>query len=125
MKRVYLALGLLALCIGLCIFEQYTVETTYKETTVLINEAIEYTDKEDFEKAEKTCKELSDYWDKKYPVLTAMIDHGTLDEAGTTIYSLEDMAKEKSEDLHDNLITAKNQIKIVRENQRISLGNIL
>ncbi|MGN1420498.1 MAG: DUF4363 family protein [Eubacterium sp.] len=124
MKRVYLALGLLLLCICLCIFEQYTVETTYKETTALIDEAIEYTDKEDFKKAEETCKALTDYWDKKYPVLTAMIDHGMLDEAGTTIYSLEDMAKEKSDDLHDNLITAKNQMKIVRENQRISAGNI-
>lgn len=124
MKRVYLALGLLALCICLCIFEQYTVESTYKETTAMINEAIEYADNEEYEKAEKICTNLTDYWDKKYPVLSAMIDHGMLDEAGTTIYSLEDMAKEKSDDLHDNLITAKNQMKIVRENQRISAGNI-
>ncbi|MGN1329562.1 MAG: DUF4363 family protein [Eubacterium sp.] len=124
MKRVYLAVGLLLLCICLCTFEQYTVEATYKETTALIDEAIDYTDREEYEKAEETCKSLTAYWDKKYPVLTAMIDHGMLDEAGTTIYSLEDMAKEKSEDLHDSLITAKNQIKIVRENQRISAGNI-
>lgn len=124
MKRVYLALGLLLFCICLCIFEQYTVEATYRETTTMIDEAIKYTDKEEYEKAEKICTQLTDYWDKKYPALSAMIDHGMLEEAGTTIYSLEDMAKEKSEDLHDNLITAKNQIKIVRENQRISAGNI-
>ena len=124
MKRLYIAIAFLVISIGLCIFEQYTVETTYKETTAMINEAIEYTDKEEYEKAEKICTNLTDYWDKKYPVLSAMIDHGMLDEAGTTIYSLEDMAREKSEDLHDNLITAKNQMKIVKENQRISVGNI-
>lgn len=124
MKRGYLAFGLLILCIGLCIFEQYTVESTYKETTAFIDKAIEYSDREDYKMAEEACKNLTEYWDKKYPILTAMIDHGMLDEAGTTIYSLEDMAKEKSDDLHDNLITAKNQMKIVRENQRISAGNI-
>lgn len=124
MKRVYLALSLLFICICLCTFEQYTVESTYKNTTEMINRAIEYTDREDFKNAEDICKKLADYWDKKYPLMSAMIEHGMLDDAGTTIYSLEDMAKEESEDLHDSLITAKNQIKTVRENQKISLGNI-
>lgn len=124
MKRVYLAIGLLALCLCLCTFEQYIVESAYKNTTEILNQAIEYTDKEDFKMAEEACGNLTDYWEKTYPLLTAMIDHSMLDEAGTTIYSLEDMAQEESEDLHDALTTAKNQIKIIRKNQRISPGNI-
>ncbi|MDD6727981.1 MAG: DUF4363 family protein [Eubacteriales bacterium] len=125
MKRVYLALGLLALCISLCTFEQYTVERMYKDTTAMINDAIECTEKEDFKNAEKICKNLKAYWDKKYPYLTAMIDHGALDEAAAVIYSLEDMAKDESEDLKNELTAVKNQIKIIRENQKVSLGNIL
>ena len=125
MKRIYLALTFLALCIGLCIFEQYTVENTYNRTSEYIEQAIEYTDKEDYQSAKAECKKLTDFWNKRYPYLSAMIEHGTLDDAGITIYSLEEMAQEKSEDLKENLIDAKNQIKMIRENQRISPGNIL
>lgn len=124
MKRAYLAISLLSVCIFLCIFEQYTVKTVYTKSTDLINQAISYTDNDDYEKAEVTCKTLSQFWDKKYPFLTAMTDHGSLDEAKTTINSLEDMANEKSDDLHSTLVTAKNQIKTIRDNQEISFGNI-
>lgn len=115
---------MLAFCIGLCVFEQYTVESAYKNTTAMINEAIEYTNAEDYENAGKVCGELRAYWDKKHPYLTAMIDHGMLDDAGTTIYSLEDIAENDSENLYDSLINVKNQIKTVRENQKITFGNI-
>lgn len=124
MKRVYLAFALLAVCIGLCAFEQYTVETTYREATDMINQAVEYTDSGDFASAERVCAQLSDYWQEKYSTLSAMIDHGMLDEAGTTIYALEDCAREESDDLHSELITAKGQLKAVRENQKITPGNI-
>ncbi len=124
MKRVYLAISLLAVCILLCAFEQYTVESTYKTTTQYIDAACAYAENENFEEAEKICAKLTAYWDKKYPYLSAMIDHGMLDEAGTTIYSLEEIAHNKGDELTDELITAENQIKIIRENQQITFGNI-
>ncbi|MCD7797391.1 MAG: DUF4363 family protein [Clostridiales bacterium] len=116
MKKVYLAVLLLAVCILLCAFEQYTVENTYKTTTQYIDTACTYAENENFEEAEKICSKLTAYWDKKYPYLSAMIDHGMLDEAGATIYSLEEIAHNKGDELTDELITAENQIKIIREN---------
>lgn len=124
LKRLILAVSFLLICIGLCTFEQYTIESTYKETTAVINQAIEYTEKEDYSKAENACKKLAEIWDKKYPCLTAMVEHGVLDDAGITINSLEDMASQKNEALRETLIEAKNQIKAVRDNQKITFGNI-
>lgn len=124
MKRLYVALCFLAVAISLCIFEQYKVHSVYKETTEYINTAIEQVDKEDFEKAKSTCKSLNNYWDKKQKYMTAMIDHGALDDASVTINNLEDLAENKSDSLEDELVTAKNQIKSIYENQRITFGNI-
>lgn len=56
--------------------------------------------------------------------MTAMIDHGSLDDASVTINNLEDLAENKSDSLEDELVTAKNQIKSIYENQRITFGNI-
>lgn len=124
MKRLYVAFCFLAVAISLCAFEQYTVHSAYRETTEYINTAIEQVDKEDFEKAKGTCKNLNAYWDKKQKYMTAMIDHGSLDDASVTINNLEDLAENKSDNLEDELVTAKNQIKAIYENQRITFGNI-
>lgn len=124
MKRAYIAAVFLLLCVSLCIFEQYTVNETYKEATACIDQAIEEVEKEDYGSAEKTCQNLNKYWQSKLPFLTAMIEHGSLDETGITIGALEDMAKNKSDGLEDELITAKNQIKAIKENQKVSFGNI-
>lgn len=124
MKRLYVALCFLAVAISLCIFEQYTVNSAYKEATVYINTAMEQVDNKDFENAKNTCKSLNDYWNKKQKYMAAMIDHGALDDAGVTINNLEELAENKSDSLEDELITAKNQIKSIYENQRITFGNI-
>lgn len=119
-----MALLFLAVAIGLCVFEQYTVEDAYTQTNKIIDSAMDYLDKDDYSNASRECKKLDEYWNKKYPCLTAMIEHGALDEAKITISSLEDLANNKSEDLEEELINTKNQIKSIRDNQKISLGNI-
>lgn len=124
MKRTIIAVLFLTISISLCIFEQYTIKDAYKTVTEYTDRAIAYTNTDDYKNAEKICKTLNDYWDKKYPYLSAMIDHAPLDEAGLTISSLEDMAKNEDDDLHSTLITAKNQIETIYHNQRITLGNI-
>lgn len=124
MKRLYIALGFLAVAVSLCVFEQYTVITVYKEASAYIDSAIEQADKQDYDRVKETCKKLNDYWDKKQKYMTAMTDHGCLDDAGITINNLTDMAESESEGLEDELITAKNQIKGMYDNQRITFGNI-
>jgi antirestriction protein len=97
---------------------------TYENATEYIDTAISQLDSKDYDGIEKSCTSLSNYWDKMYPYLTAMSEHDMLDEASITINSLCDMSKNKSDELENELITAKNQIKSIYDNQRITFGNI-
>lgn len=124
MKRIYIAIFFLTLSIGLCVFEQYTVESTYKNTTVMLNTAQELLHKKDYDGIVKECSRLNEYWDKKYPCLSAMFDHDSLDEAGASIASLEELAKSKSDDFESELINAKSRIEAIHKNQKITFGNI-
>lgn len=124
LKRLIAALSFLVIAIGLCIFEQYTVEKTYQQTNEIINTAIEYAENKDYEKTTQECKKLNEFFNEKYPYLTAMIEHGCLDETKMTISSLVDLAENESEELESELITAKNQIKTIRDNQKVTFGNV-
>ncbi|MGN0522052.1 MAG: DUF4363 family protein [Eubacterium sp.] len=124
MKRLCIAILFLVMSISLCIFEQYTVKSTYEQMTEYIDTAIDYTNNNDYKNAGIACKEMTQYWEKKSPYLTAMIDHSPLDETSITINSLEDLAENESEDLSTTLITAKNQIKTIYDNQKVTFGNV-
>ncbi len=124
MKRLYIALAFLTIAISLCVFEQCTVNAVYKETSAYIDTAIENVNRQDYESTLRTCKKLNDYWDEKQKYMTAMIDHGSLDDVGVTINNLEDLAQNESDSLEEELITAKNQIKGMYDNQKITFGNI-
>ena len=124
MKKLYIAIAFLIIALGLCVFEQYTVQSAYHQTTEYIDNAMEGLEKNDYKAVEKSCNMLSKYWNKKYPIMTAMIDHGPLDDASVTINSLNDLAKNKSDELETQLITAKNQMKNIHDNQCITFGNI-
>ena len=124
MKKLYIAIAFLIIALGLCVFEQYTVQSAYHQTTEYIDNAMESLEKNDYKAVEKSCDMLSKYWNKKYPIMTAMIDHGPLDDASVTINSLNDLAKNKSDELETQLITAKNQMKNIHDNQCITFGNI-
>lgn len=124
MKRLYVALAFLAIAISLCIFEQYTVNEVYQEASAYINTAIDEIDREDYSSAQNTCKKLNEYWDKKQKYMAAMIDHGSLDDASVTINNLTYMAENESDSLEDELITAKNQLKGMYDNQKITFGNV-
>ena len=124
MKKLYIAIAFLIIALGLCVFEQYTVQSAYYQTTEYIDNAMEGLEKNDYKAVEKSCDMLSKYWNKKYPIMTAMIDHGPLDDASVTINSLNDLAKNKSDELETQLITAKNQMKNIHDNQCITFGNI-
>lgn len=124
LKRLYIALIFMVISISLCIFEQYTINSTYKVANQYINTAISQLDKNDYNAAKASCKQLNDYWGEKQKYMTAMIDHGSLDEASITISNLEDLADSESDDLGSELITAKNQIKSIYENQKITFGNV-
>ncbi len=124
MKRLLAAILFLAISVSLCIFEQYTVKTTYDKMNDYIESAMDSTEKREYEKANETCKEMARFWNGRQPYLTAMIEHTPLDETSITINSLEDISEEDASELQNTLITAKNQIKTIYNNQKITFGNI-
>lgn len=124
MKRLYIALAFLILVTALCTIEQVTVKSAYENATKYIDNAIEATNNNDFDKAKEECDKLAAYWDKKYSYMTAMIEHSSLDSASVTINALSDLAKSKNDELETELIDAKNQMKIIYEGQRITFGNV-
>lgn len=126
MKRLYIALAFLAIVFSLCAFEQYTMKSTYTQVIAYVDSALDDAEKNDIQSAQETCRKLSTYWDRKYPCLTSMIDHSSLDEASMTITALDEIAENNnSDELITELITAKNQMKVIYKNQSITLGNIL
>ncbi len=124
MKKVYVAILLLGICAGVCIFEQTTINNVYNNTNEIIDTAIKYTEQKDFEKSKKECEKLNDYWNKKYTCLSAMIDHAQLDSANASIISAKEIENDDFDSLKEKLIDAKSEIEIIKENQSITLGNI-
>lgn len=124
MKRLYIAAAFLLLSVGLCIFEQYTVTTSYENATQIIDTAIEEVRNGNYEKAQENCHTLQEYWSERQRYMAPIIEHGALDDASSTISALEYLAESKSDSLSDELITAKNQVKAIYENQKITFGNV-
>lgn len=124
MKRLYLAVFFLAICIGLCVYEQLVIDDLYDTSISYIDRAIEYADNEEYEKAGELCAELNTYWDKRYSVITSMAEHGVVDDAGIIIDILTDEAENDTEALHSDLAKARVQVRLVRDTAKISFGNI-
>lgn len=124
MKKIYIAIVLLIICSGVCIIEQVTINKVCSETTSIINTALYLNEQKDFLKAKSQCEKLRKIWSKRYPYLSAMIDHSQLDGAGAAIKATNDISKENEDELSEKLIEAKDEIQLLKENQSITLGNI-
>ena len=81
-------------------------------------------EQKDFFKAKSQCEKLRKIWGKRYPYLSAMIDHSQLDGASAAIKATKDISKANEDELSEKLIEAKNEIQLLKENQSITLGNI-
>lgn len=124
MKKVILAIALLIFCAGLCAFEQVTVKSLYSNADAIIDEALDYADRGEFENAKAGCLKLKKYWDKKYPYLSSMTDYSLLDGAKLAVNSLAEVKENDADELKERLIEAKSEIEIIKDNQSINFGNI-
>ena len=124
MKRLYVAIAFIAFAICICITEQCTVKSVYTKTNAYIDSAISAIENNDFDNTQKNCRELKIYWDKMYPFLSSMIDHGTLDDAKLTINSLQKIEEKDTDELRTGLYSTKNQIDLIYNNQKLTLGNV-
>lgn len=124
MKKIYIAILLLCICAGVCIFEQTAINNVYSNTNNIIDCALNYSKRKDFANSKKECIKLNEYWNKKYIFLSAMIDHSQLDSANASIISTKEIEKDNFDELSEKLIEAKSEIEIIKENQSITAGNI-
>ncbi|MCM1285057.1 MAG: DUF4363 family protein [Acetobacter sp.] len=124
MKRIYAAISFLIIAISLCTTEQVIVSKMYESSSEIISQAVTAIKKDDYKQTERLCSDLNKLWQKNYPLMSAMVDHGSLEDASLSISSLEDLAEQKSDSLEDSLIELKNQIKAMKKGQEISFGNI-
>ena len=104
MKKIYIAIVLLIICSGVCIIEQVTINKVCSETTSIINTALYLNEQKDFLKAKSQCEKLRKIWSKRYPYLSAMIDHSQLDGAGAAIKATKDISKENEDELSENCL---------------------
>ena len=124
MKRVYAAAVILIISVLLCVGEQRLVEKIYTGSTEIIRQAIEASDSKDYKKAQELCAELDSFWQNNHPLMSAMIDHGSWEDASLGIKTVYDLAVNESDGLTDALTELKNQVEAMRENQKITFGNI-
>lgn len=124
MKRVYAAAAILIISVLLCVGEQRLVEKIYTGSTEIIRQAIEASDSKDYKKAQELCAELDSFWQNNHPLMSAMIDHGSWEDASLGIKTVYDLAVNESDGLTDALTELKNQMEAMRESQKITFGNI-
>lgn len=124
MKRVYAAAAILIISVLLCVGEQRLVEKIYTGSTEIIRQAIEASDSKDYKKAQELCAELDSFWQNNHPLMSAMIDHGSWEDASLGIKTVYDLAVNESDGLTDALTELKNQVEAMRESQKITFGNI-
>lgn len=124
MKRLYIAIAFIVLALCLCITEQCTVKSSYTKASGYIDSALSSLENDDFAGTKENCNELKTYWDGMYPFLTAIIDHTALDEAKLTINSLQKINEDEKDEMRTALYSAKNQMDLIYNNQKITFGNV-
>ena len=120
MNRVWIAVVFIAVCIGLCVFEQNYVCKSCDKMLSMINQAQEYENAEQSEKSDKKIAELQKYWLKRNDVLFIFSEHDGLDELAESIRTLN-----MTDDKKSALAKTKALVKIYYENERIALSNVL
>lgn len=125
MKRAVIAIILLAFCLFAGIFETVEIKKAYAYSNDKIEKAMEYIVNDNAQECISTCKELSEYWHKRYTLLTAMADHKCLDNIITSADALSNMSEiENKDDIIETLIAAKNNVYQYKNSHQFSFGNI-
>ena len=119
MKRVWFAVVFIALCAGLCVFEQIYVQKSCTELINLIEQAQELEEAKQSDKRDRKIDEIQEYWKQKNNFLFTFSEHETLDDLALNIRSLKEAHNMKSE-----LSQTKTLVIIYYENERITLANV-
>lgn len=107
MKRIWIALLLIGLAVGLCIYEQYEVKEFCDEMERLIQN--------------EDLSEIKDYWRAQNDKIYIFSSHDMLDEIAQCV---EMLPEEKDSDTKNALNELRAFVKSYYENQKLSPSNI-
>lgn len=118
MKRLWYALVLVIIALGISFTEFIAVRNSYNTFIKTIDEARTAVEQEDYKRAKSLGKELENKWIEKEKKLNYLLEHSVLDELSMNIAELSDLSSEESKnDFLSDIDKIKRQFIVLYTNE--------
>lgn len=118
MKRLWYALVLVIIALGISFTEFIAVRNSYNTFIKTIDEARTAVEQEDYNRAKRLGKELENKWIEKEKKLNYLLEHSVLDELSMNIAELSDLSSEESKnDFLSDIDKIKRQFIVLYTNE--------
>lgn len=118
MKRLWYALVLVIIALGISFTEFIAVRNSYNTFIKTIDEARTAVEQEDYKRAKRLGKDLENKWIEKEKKLNYLLEHSVLDELSMNIAELSDLSSEESKnDFLSDIDKIKRQFIVLYTNE--------
>ena len=118
MKRLWYALVLVVIALGISFTEFIAVRNSYNTFIKTIDEARTAVEQEDYKRAKRLGKDLENKWIEKEKKLNYLLEHSVLDELSMNIAELSDLSSEESKnDFLSDIDKIKRQFIVLYTNE--------
>lgn len=118
MKRLWYALVLVIIALGISFTEFIAVKNSYNTFIKTIDEARTAVEQEDYKRAKRLGKDLENKWIEKEKKLNYLLEHSVLDELSMNIAELSDLSSEESKnDFLSDIDKIKRQFIVLYTNE--------
>ena len=118
MKRLWYALVLVVIALGISFTEFIAVRNSYNTFIKTIDEARTAVEQEDYNRAKKLGKDLENKWIEKEKKLNYLLEHSVLDDLSMNIAELSDLSSEESKnDFLSDIDKIKRQFIVLYTNE--------
>lgn len=125
MTKIYTALGLIAAILAISLAEYRAAENTAVEMHSIIEKA-ELSAREESRETEKYCREISDVWNTRKPVLQLFLPHAELDQTDIAVNAVTVYAEvEDYENVRVQLAELHDYVHSINESEKISIYNLM
>lgn len=118
MKRLWYALVLVVIALGISFTEIIAVRNSYNTFIKTIDEARTSVENKDYKRAKSLGKDLENKWIEKEKKLNYLLEHSVLDELSMNIAELSDLSSEDSKnDFLSDIDKIKRQFIVLYTNE--------
>ena len=118
MKRLWYALVLVVIALGISFTEFIAVRNSYNTFIKTIDEARTAVEQEDYKRAKRLGKDLENKWIEKEKKLNYLLEHSVLDDLSMNIAELSDLSSEESKnDFLSDIDKIKRQFIVLYTNE--------